>query len=924
MAHPYDSFLHLVQKPARYIGGEFNAVKKEWNAVEARVCLGFPDVYDIGMSHLGTRILYSLLNQDENTLCERAFAPWTDMEAELRTRNLPLLSLESARPLRDFDVLGFSLQYELTFTNVLTMLDLGGIALRSTDRGEDAPLILAGGPTATHPEPMAPFLDAILLGDAEERLLDVIQLWTSLRGSGLTRQERLIRLAQSGNIYVPSLYDRSLDPRSGLMVVDGPSDGIEVPFPIVRALVEDLNLHPFPDDSPEPVAEAIFERVSMEIARGCTEGCRFCQAGMIYRPVRERDPQDIVDTLVRAIDKGGYDEVGMTSLSTADFSCIAPLIKKVTEKLQEKRTTLSIASLRAYGLGDETLDDLKTSHSGGLTFAPEAGTQRMRDVINKNVTEEDIVESAYRVFSKGWTRMKLYFMMGLPTEEDLDLLGIVDTGAKIQGIGRQFHNPRRVAVTVSVSSHVPKPHTPFQWCAMDPAEEIRRKQRLLSDNARRKGLKIKWHDSRVSHIEGILSRGDIRLADVIEKSWNDGARFDGWDESLKHDVWLHSLETLGVEPALYLGTLPVDGRLPWDHLDMGLEDGFLAREYRRALKDRLSPPCGKPVGDKVHHTNLLEAESDQRKLVCYNCGVACDMESMRDERVEYLAKMGATSPPPDPPPLASLQRRRGRPSPPKRPEQPEGQRFRLHYTKVGPLRLTSHLDMVRKLPRVFQRAGITTRLSKGYSPRPIMNYGPALPLGSWSVAEALDATITDTVNEEELIARLNEFTPPGLHFLGARKVSAGDPPVARLVRYADFLVAVPGTPDEIDAAIARFLESPEWPIERIARKSGRLQTVQLRPLVEVLERVETTLLTQAVPELEDVPGPVVRMRLHLAGEGSIRPDELMASLLGLERLDPPIVVRTQLICQRHKIRFGVLDPVPEPAQAPARPASPAQ
>jgi radical SAM family uncharacterized protein/radical SAM-linked protein len=891
-------------------------VNKDWNAVGSRVCLAFPDVYDIGMSHLGTRILYGLLNANDGILCERAFAPWKDMEGELRARDLPLVSLESSRPLSEFDVVGFSLQYELTFTNVLTLLDLGGIALRSNDRKDDAPLILAGGPTATHPEPMGPFLDAILLGDGEERLVEIVELWTSLKSSGLSRRERLVQLAQSGNVYVPALYDRSVDARSELMVVDGPSEGIDVPFPIVRALVEDLNAHPFPDDSPEPVAEAIFERVSMEIARGCTEGCRFCQAGMIYRPVRERDPEDIVDTLVRAIEKGGYDEVGMTSLSTADFSCIAPLIKKVTEKLRERRVGLSVASLRAYGLADATLDDLKTSHSGGLTFAPEAGTQRMRDVINKNVTEMDITESAHRVFSKGWTRMKLYFMMGLPTEEDADLQGIVETGAKVQAIGYQFHNPRRVAVTVSVSCHVPKPHTPFQWCAMDPAPEIRRKHALLGDAARRAGVKVKWHDARVSHIEGILSRGDIRLADVIEAAWRNGARFDGWDECLEYDVWLQALEDAGIDPAVYLGTLPVDGGLPWDHLDMGLEDGFLAREYRRSLKDRLSPPCGKPAGDKVHHTNTLEAETDHRKLVCYNCGVACDMDSMRDERLEYLAKMGATTPPPEPPPLDEIPRHRGKPAPPERREQADGQRFRIQYTKVGPLRLTSHLDMVRKLPRVFRRAGLTMRMTEGYSPRPLMSYGPALPLGSWSIAEVLDATILDDVSPEELVERLNEFTPPGLHFLGARKTPPTDPHVARLVRYADFLVAVPGTPEEIDAALAKFLEAIEWPIERISRKSGRLQTVQTRALVEVLERVDSDLLATAVPELQDVEGPVVRVRLHLAGDGSIRPDELLANLLGLERLEPPIVVRTQLFCQRHRIRFGVLEEVPEPAQGP--------
>ncbi|HEY0478628.1 MAG TPA: TIGR03960 family B12-binding radical SAM protein, partial [Kofleriaceae bacterium] len=578
MRHIYADFIDRVAKPMRYLGGEYQAVVKDHAA--ARVCLAFPDVYDIGMSHLGTKIIYSLLNRDPEIACERAFAPWLDMETELRERGLPLVSLETQRPLCEFDVVGVSLQYELTFTNVLTLLDLGRIPLRAADRAEDATLVLVGGPTASHPEPIAPFIDAAFIGEAEELLPPLVLAWAELRraitAGTRTRRDALAELAGRFPLYVPALYATSVDDATGMTVVGAPLDP-RVPARVGRAMVADLDRYPFPSDTPVPYAEAVFERASVEIARGCTEGCRFCQAGMIYRPVRERSPASIADSLIGGVERAGYEETGLTCLSTADFSSITPLVKQLAGELRKRGVSMSVASLRAYGLNEDLLDELALTRISGLTFAPEAGTQRMRDVVNKNVTEAHIEESSRRVFARGWHRLKLYFMIGLPTETDEDVRGIVETGQRMMQIGRGLIG-HRAEVTVSVSSHVPKPHTPLQWCAQDPEPEIRRKQGILRHAAnagqrggqrggrRDGGLRLKHHDSGISFVEGVLARGDRRLADVIEAVWRAGARFDGWEEVFELERWMVALEAHGVEVAAYLGTRPVTARLPWDHI----------------------------------------------------------------------------------------------------------------------------------------------------------------------------------------------------------------------------------------------------------------------------------------------------------------------------------------------------------------------
>jgi radical SAM family uncharacterized protein/radical SAM-linked protein len=911
-AHPYADFIQKVMKPARYLGGEYQSVTKDWDSVQVRICLAFPDLYDIGMSHLGTKILYSLLNRHADIACERAFAPWTDMEAELRTRGLPVLSLESARPLRDFDVVGFSLQYEMTFTNLLNLLDLSGLPLRTKDRPDTAPLIIAGGPTATHPEPIAPFVDAFLVGDAEELLPRSLLAIARARAEGRSRREVLLGLAELGGWYCPSLYEREEDERSGLLVVRRVTDR-RAPLPVRRAFVEDISRYRFPTDAPVAAAEAIFDRMSVEIARGCTEGCRFCQAGMIYRPVRERDPAEVVEVVLEAIRNGGYDEVSLTSLSTADYSCISPLLKRVVDRLREEKATLSVSSLRAYGLAEDLLDEISSVKATGLTFAPEAGTQRMRDVVNKNITEADLLTTAERVFSRGWNRMKLYFMIGLPTEQDEDVLGIVETAARARDVG--IRHQRKVEVTASVSSHVPKPHTPFQWAAMDGPEEIERKQALLRGAAREHRVKLRHHDARVSWIEGIIARGDARVADLIEAAWRKGCRFDGWDDQLRFDAWKEAISETGLDPQHYLRTLPVDGGLPWDHLDVGLEPGFLAQEYKRALKDRLSPPCGKPKGMQVHHTNLQEAEGDTRKLVCYHCGVACDLTQMREERIGFLTKLEArlpSTPQSRPAPWRAIRKdARGRNLPPAYLEPPLIARYRLVFTKLGHAALQSQLDLIRAIPRILRRASLALRYTQGFSPRPFATYGPALPLGTPSLYEVADIDLTELIGETELLARLAPVSDPGIGFAQAAQIPLDARSCARAAKLAEFMCAAPGLWDEarLEAAAAH-LRGLEPVLATVHRKAGP-RVIDVR---DGLLGAWVDLPTDRERELLDLrEGPVLRWRTHLDRGAHVRPSELARAAVG-EVTDAALrVARVRLSGLDGDRVYDILAPPAKPA-----------
>jgi radical SAM family uncharacterized protein/radical SAM-linked protein len=931
--HPYASFLGNVQKPSRYIGGEYQEVQKDLSQVKARVCLAFPDVYEIGMSHLGTKILYSVLNKTGGIACERVFAPWLDMESELRQRGLPLLTLETASPLKAFDVIGLSLQYELTYTNVLNILDLAGLPLRSVERDDDAPLVICGGPTATHPEPLAPFIDAFFIGEAEEALPPLCLEFAELRRAGVPRRERLCQLAAKYPLYVPELYTTEIDAETGFVVVGEPVDP-RVPRRPKRVWVADINRFPFPDDSPLPYAEAIFDRMAVEVARGCTEGCRFCQAGMIYRPVRERDPVAVIDALVEGVKKGGYDETSLTALSTADYSCVTPLVKAAMAKLRDEKVSLSVSSLRAYGLNEDLLADMATMKAQGLTFAPEAGTQRMRDVITKNVTEDDIIQSAHRVFGRGFQRMKLYFMIGLPTEQDEDVRGIVETTSRVQEIGRRYL--RGAQITASVSTHVPKPHTPFQWAAMDTEEETARKQALLAESAKKLRVELKMHENHQSHLEGIFSRGDRACADVLERAFRLGCRFDGWDDVLRLELWDQAIDearaSAGFDPDRYLGTIPVTARLPWDHIDIALEPDFLVKEYRKALKDRLSPPCGKPYKQLLHHNNVAAAEQGTaQKLVCYDCGVACDLKQMKDERLYFLRRMNAWTPPAAPsaparsPDAAPVKKSSIRPV--TRVEQGAARRYRLTYTKLGRTAYLGHLDLIRHLPRVFRRAGLEVFYSAGFHPKPDLSFGPALGLGTPSLSEIMEVKLIDEVDPAELVGRLNEVSLDGIEFLRAVIARDDDRALGRVLSRADYVACLPEGADAT-TAVAAFAGETVLDVVRAAAPDARGaaigRRVEVRRSLISVSGVDHAMAAVLQQRLSwEVPlSRLLAFSVRVSAEGSARPVEVLQGLFGPEVADGSDVARTALWASLPEPGSPLVDPLDLGAlRTPGRPRS---
>lgn len=823
-------FLPLVRKPSRYIGGEVNSIKKDLSKVRLTFALAFPDAYEVGMSHLGLQILYQILNAREDIACERVYAPWADMEALLRDKGLRLSTLESSIPLSNLDILGFSLQYELSYTNILQMMDLGGVPFFSKERREGDPFVVGGGPSAFNPEPVSEFFDFFLLGDGEEAVLEIADAVIVGKEKGWKRGEVLEKFSSIPGVYVPSFFEPVYNEDGTIREITPLKPGYNK---ITKRTVPDINALPLPTRPVIPYMETIHDRVSVEIARGCTRGCRFCQAGSIYRPVRERTPANILKIVETALKNTGYDEVSLLSLSTGDYTLIEELITGLMSRAEKDRVAVSLPSLRVGTLSARLANEIKKVRKTGFTLAPEAGSERLRQLINKGIKEEDLFAAAHDVFSLGWKLMKLYFMIGLPTETDEDIAEIARLAECVRAIGKRASG-KSPQINVSVASFIPKPYTPFQWEPQISLEECARRQGFLRAKLGSLNLGFKWHDPKMSILEGVFARGDRRLSGVILNAFKKGCRFDGWSERFSFDAWKAAFAEEGVEMDFYTARKrPHDEVFPWDHLNPGVTKEFLLKEMKAALDLARTPDC------KVDR--------------CSNCGV-CDHKIIKNVTVvdDSLEKVMAGSAP-----------------------EPETLRLRLRFSKTGELKYLSHLELVNTIVRAIKRANLPLKYSQGFHPLPKISFSSTLPVGIESLDEYMDIELLKdgNVSAPGALERLNSVLPDGLKVLSAEafslKVSL---PSAILTEYfmdlKDCPLGLNIDSERIEGIVRDFLNKDSLKIRVDKGEEKAAKEIDIRAAVEALSvHGEGTL----------------KLVLKKAEGSTARPHDILAALLDIPR-----------------------------------------
>ena len=776
--------LPLVEQPSRYLGSEVNAIHKDHKKVKLRMALAFPDTYEIGTSHFGLQILYHILNLHEDIVAERVFAPGLDMAARLKSAGISIASLEAQRPLKEFDIIGFSLLYELNYTNILFILDLAGIPFWARERDLDCPLIIAGGPCACNPEPVADIFDAMVVGDGENVVREMAQLWLKWKKSGANDKETILRMwSRIEGVYIPCFFEPAYN-AAGHPILQPKFDDYQT---IRRAIVEDLDRTSFPDTPIVPYGKPIHDRLRLEVSRGCTRGCRFCQAGIIYRPVRERSMTTLLSLAEASIAATGYEDLSLLSLSTGDYGCIIPLMEQLMARCGPRHIAVSLPSLRAGTLTPKLMQLIKKVRKTGFTIAPEAGSQRLRDIINKNITEQDIATTVQDAFGLGWQVIKMYFMIGLPTEAEEDLWAIVDLISNMRKIKVQSKKP--VQINVSVATFIPKPHTPFQWASQIGLAESKEKVRWLRDKLKMPGIQFKWQNPEVSFLEGLWSRGDRRLSRLLVAAYQQGCRFDAWSDQFQYRLWQEACSSAGVEIDYYTARpKDVEEPLAWDHIDTGVTKNFLQNEWARALNKEQTADC--------------------RHGECNLCGV-CDFERVEPKAYEACNQNSAGP----------------------RPTDPKGEsvykKLQVIYSKKDQAKYFGHLELASIFLRAVRRANIPVRFSEGFHPKPRMSFEDPLPIGLESLNASFYIEVPGSLKPQAVVKGLNHQLPEGLWVHDCRPApakSAHKPPPSALY----LITKKDGVFDEKE--LKNFKTSAEHFYMRTSRK-GKSQKANLKELV---------------------------------------------------------------------------------------------
>jgi len=806
-------FLPFVTKPGRYIGQEYNVPVRSLNESPLRCALVFPDLYEIGMSHQGLQILYHILNELENVSAERCFCPDIDAEKILRINQMPLVSLESGRPLSQFDFVGITLPHELCYTNILTILDRSEIPFLAADRDETHPIVIGGGACALNPEPVANFFDAILLGDGEEAVVDIARLLLTSRHNNQSRGQRIEQLSTIDGVYLPNRYSPIYDEDGRIVEMKHHSND---PQRIMKRVLANLDSLGHLHQPIVPNSRIVHDRLGIEVARGCTRGCRFCQAGITYRPVRERSVDQIIDLAEQGINNTGFEELALLSLSTGDYSCLPELLPKLMSRYSHDYVSVALPSMRVGTLTQDLMDEIKRVRKTGFTLAPEAGSERLRKAINKGITEEDLLESARNAFNLGWTLIKLYFMIGLPTETMADVEAIIDLARKTADAGNISGNGRK-KVTVSVGTFVPKPHTPYQWEEQLSFSKSQERINLLKDKLPRKGFKLKWHDPKQSYLEGVFSRGDRRLADLIIKAWHEGARLDSWSDYFNLRRWQECAELCGIDLDFYLRKRGRDELLPWSHLDSGVEDDFLLDELEKTWSGEYTPDC--------------------RYHGCQQCGL-CDFDTIapvvhNEDRTdpETAGKRGSDD-------ISQSKN--------------EGGKFRylVSYSRTGIICFLGHLEFLQVIFRGLRRANIRTNFSQGYNPSPKVSFSPALPVGTESLCESFVMELPEPLDDCQIRSTdLTDVLPEGITINEIRSFE-GKLPQELQTTYTVHLNT--GLSFKDQEKIKNFMIQRTWMIER--QRKGKRKEINIRPIVDTFVIESPTNITMKLITRSGLPG----------------------------------------------------------------------